>query len=70
MYEHQYTMAASRIGGCLNFACFLPPDDTRLPPLYKSSLATSLKLLSSRSYKDSIPVYRDIFQAGGTPDNI
>ena len=65
----QYTDVASRILGCLNFACFLPPDDTGLPAIYKSSLDDTPKLLSSRRYNTSIPVYQDIFQAGGTPDN-
>ena len=44
-------MAATRILGCMNFACFLPPDTTLRP------ITAQGKLLSARDANAQIPVY-------------
>ena len=55
--EQLYPPLATRISGCMNFACFLPADGT-LPAIAADGL-----LLSARDSDARIPVYMD---AGGT----
>ncbi len=60
----RYTDVASRILGCLNFACFLPPDNSAdAPPINENfPLAPDRKLLSPRDAFDTeIPVFVNRF---------
>ena len=62
-YEEEKTIPSQRIGGCLNFACFLPPD-TAVPVLDKSAS----QLLSARDSSAEIPVHIEgTPAANGTP---
>ena len=63
-YKHKVTLEAERIGGCMNYACFLPPDGA-LPDLDQYSR----RLLSPRDSNPDIPVYITIFTATSTPDD-
>ncbi|MYB77429.1 MAG: peptidoglycan DD-metalloendopeptidase family protein, partial [Chloroflexi bacterium] len=67
--SEEITKHYSRIDGCLNFAYFLPPD-VSVPAITKDSFPEgSRRLLSPRDAFFTIPVYREIFQAGSTPNN-
>ena len=55
-YKYRKTITAQRINGCMNFACFLPPDIT-VPILGNAS-----QLLSARDAYAEIPVHIE-----GTP---
>ena len=68
LYENSITRVASRIIGCLNFACFLPPDDAGLPAIDGKALDHTGKLLSPRAAdaETSMPVYREIFTPSRT----
>ncbi len=59
------TELARRIDGCMNYACFLPPDNTQAPAIDRNALRHTGKLLSLRDAYASIPVYKEIFQADG-----
>ncbi len=53
------TVVAQRIGGCMNYACFLPPDSTALPAIDMEALRHTGKLLSPRDAYANIPVYSE-----------
>ena len=55
----EVTEVARRIRGCMNFACFLPPDDSELPAIDGTALRPTGKLLSPRANQAAIPVYSD-----------
>ena len=61
-YEHPDTIVASRIRGCLNFACFLPADErAKAPAITKGSfLDGSCRLLSPRDASATIRVFKHI----------
>ena len=54
------------VDGCMNFACFLPPNGPGLPVIDRTALRPIGKLLSPRGNEAEIPVYQEIFASDRT----
>ena len=59
----EITTAATRISGCMNFACFLPANHGG-PPVTFDFLRSFNQLLSARDASARIPVYREMWSDG------
>ena len=59
----EITTAATRISGCMNFACFLPASHGG-PPVTFDFLRSFNQLLSVRDAAARIPVYREMWSDG------
>ena len=59
----EITTAATRISGCMNFACFLPPSHGG-PPVTFDFLRSFNQLLRARDASARIPVYREMWSDG------
>ena len=59
----EITTAATRISGCMNFACFLPASHGG-PPVTFDFLRSFNQLLSVRDAAARIPVYREMWSNG------
>ncbi len=62
--QSSVTQVANLISGCINFACFLPPDDSALPAI----VPKDSRLLSPRDSAVEIPVYPGTDTAANPPD--